>query len=91
VHIPPPLPSAGAVGAIRHNEPLTSDSERIFHLHIARATASAGLPDHWIEDPEVAKLFRLLNPAVAIPSATHIKRLQELMVWERGSGVLSYQ
>ena len=85
---PPPPPPQFMPGVVIGDDgdddidaPFTRDDEEVFHLQVARATVSAGLPDHWIEDPEVIKLLRLLHPAVTIPSAGHVRRLRELIGW----------
>ncbi|PUU73346.1 hypothetical protein B9Z19DRAFT_1163383 [Tuber borchii] len=79
-HIHPPHPLGLGIDDDL-DAPFTRDDEEIFHLQVARATASAGLPDRWIEDPEVIELFRLLRGDVSIPSSGHIRRLRDLLGW----------
>jgi len=51
---------------------LLGNQQAELHLQVARATISANLPEHWIEDPEVKKMFALLRSQVPLPTCRSI-------------------
>lgn len=62
--------------------PMTETETEQFQVRLARATISAGLPERWIEDPEVIKVFRMLRTAVSLTNRRKIRAslLQTLLV-----------
>lgn len=48
--------------------PMTETGTEQFQVQLARASISAGLPERWIEDPEVIKAFRMLRTTVSPPN-----------------------
>jgi hypothetical protein len=53
---------------------LTLQEEDDFRMQLARGTISAGLPEQWIEDPEIKKAFLLIRPLIttSLPSRRQI-------------------
>ncbi|THU97324.1 hypothetical protein K435DRAFT_965546 [Dendrothele bispora CBS 962.96] len=54
--------------------PFTEEQEHAIHIQFLRATISANLPFHWVENPEVIKLFLLFRSCAGdvIPSAKQL-------------------
>lgn len=46
----------------------TKEQQDGFEIRLARATASAGLPLAWVDNPDVEDLFEFLQPAANLPS-----------------------
>lgn len=46
----------------------TNEKQEGFEMRLARATASAGIPLAWVDNPDVEDLIEFLQPAAKIPS-----------------------
>ena len=55
-----------------HDSPFSAAQQAEFQLQVARATISSNLPEPWIEDPEVKKMFGMLRSQVPLPSRRSI-------------------
>jgi hypothetical protein len=63
---------------------MSNEEAEQFALQLARATVSAGLPETWIEDPEIIKAFAMIRPAVPLPRREQLQRLVAQLRMQNG-------
>lgn len=52
--------------------PLVGESRLEWEDQLLRATASGNLPFNWIENAKVREIFRMLRPAVTLPTCEYL-------------------
>ena len=54
------------------DRPLVGESRLAWEDEVLKATASGALPLAWVENDNVREVFRMLRPAVKLPTCEHL-------------------
>ena len=57
------------------DKPLVGEGRQVWEDQLLKATASGNLAFKWVEDDTMQEVFRLLRPAVKLPTSGHLSKV----------------